>query len=175
MLKRIVKCQPKRRGTRFSLLKPSKFALAKTWVATPISSISYNYRFYCDSKVTEDSQSPSSVFDALKDAKIDTNLNLTDAAVVRISKIKGNLRVMVESGGCNGYQTIISIDDKPPKDYDKVIPVTETANIIVDDISLGLIKGATIDYIEEMFSSRFVVKDNPNATSSCGCDISFSA
>jgi len=48
-----------------------------------------------------------------------------------------------------------------------------SSGVVIDSISLGLINGSTIDYVEEMMSSSFRVKDNPNSKQSCGCGSSF--
>jgi len=45
--------------------------------------------------------------------------------------------------------------------------------VVVDQVSLPFLTGATIDFTEELIGARFVI-DNPNATSSCGCGTSFS-
>ena len=46
---------------------------------------------------------------------------------------------------------------------------------LVDDVSLAFVRGATVDYVEEMIRSSFVIGDNPNAESGCGCGVSFAA
>ena len=47
--------------------------------------------------------------------------------------------------------------------------------MVVDDISYEFVKGATVDYVEEMIKSSFAIADNPNAESGCGCGTSFVA
>ena len=49
----------------------------------------------------------------------------------------------------------------------------QDSKVVIDSVSLGLINGSTIDYVEEMMSSSFRVKDNPNSKQSCGCGSSF--
>jgi iron-sulfur cluster assembly accessory protein len=49
------------------------------------------------------------------------------------------------------------------------------ARLVVDEISYGFVKGATIDYVEEMIKSSFEVVKNPQADASCGCGASFNA
>ena len=52
---------------------------------------------------------------------------------------------------------------------------TPYAKVVVDDISYEFVKGATVDYVEEMIKSSFAIADNPNAESGCGCGTSFVA
>ena len=49
----------------------------------------------------------------------------------------------------------------------------QDSKVVIDSVSLGLINGSTIDYVEEMMSSSFRVKDNPNSKQYCGCGSSF--
>lgn len=80
------------------------------------------------------------------------------------------LRVAVEGGGCSGFQYEISLDE--PTEDDLVIE-GKGQKVIVDSVSLPFLENATIDFADELIGARFVV-DNPNATSSCGCGVSFS-
>lgn len=47
------------------------------------------------------------------------------------------------------------------------------AEVVVDTASMELLKGATLDYIDEMIGSQFAIVNNPNADASCGCGTSF--
>jgi iron-sulfur cluster insertion protein len=47
------------------------------------------------------------------------------------------------------------------------------ATVLIDEVSLDLLGGARIDYVEDMIGSSFSIK-NPQAKSSCGCGNSFS-
>ena len=80
------------------------------------------------------------------------------------------LRVAVEGGGCSGFQYQIKLDEVAAGDL-----VLEGAGgtVLIDEVSLPLLAGAVIDFTEELIGARFVVQ-NPNATSSCGCGVSFS-
>lgn len=51
----------------------------------------------------------------------------------------------------------------------------EGARVAVDPVSLGFLRGATVDYSEELIRAAFLVKDNPNTEASCGCGSSFAA
>lgn len=80
------------------------------------------------------------------------------------------LRVAVEGGGCSGFQYDISLDD--PAEGDTVF-ADGGEQVVIDEVSMPFLAGATIDFTEELIGARFVI-DNPNATSSCGCGVSFS-
>ena len=76
-------------------------------------------------------------------------------------------RISVQGGGCSGFKYNFSLDKKIEKD-DVVFNKT-----IIDNSSLEIINGSVVDYQKEMIGSSFVIK-NPQATSSCGCGLSFS-
>lgn len=103
---------------------------------------------------------------------------ITDSAVARILYLgekegaKKRFRIGVGGGGCSGFQYDFSLDDKPIAASDIVI-AKNGAEVVIDDISFGLVKGATLDYTEDLAHAGFEIK-NPNATASCGCGNSFS-
>jgi len=80
------------------------------------------------------------------------------------------LRVAVEGGGCSGFQYEIKLDQPAPDD---LVLEGEGERVVVDSVSLPFLAGAVIDFSEELIGARFVI-ENPNASSSCGCGISFS-
>ena len=80
------------------------------------------------------------------------------------------LRVAVEGGGCSGFQYEIDLDD--PKEDDLVLEGSGE-KVVVDSVSLPFLTDAVIDFSEELIGARFVI-ENPNASSSCGCGVSFS-
>ncbi|KAK8994588.1 hypothetical protein V6N11_045668 [Hibiscus sabdariffa] len=81
------------------------------------------------------------------------------------------LRLSVETGGCSGFQYVFDLDDKTNPD-DRVF-VREGVKLVVDDISYDFVKGATVDYVEELIRSAFVVTTNPSAVGGCSCKSSF--
>lgn len=101
---------------------------------------------------------------------------VTDRAFARLAEIAeatGDtkaLRVAVEGGGCSGFQYDIRLDDPAEDD---VIFEKDGMKVLVDSVSLPFLSNAVIDFSEELIGARFVV-ENPNASSSCGCGISFS-
>jgi len=76
-------------------------------------------------------------------------------------------RISVQGGGCSGFKYNFSFDDKIESD-DIVFSKT-----IIDKNSLEIINGSVVNYKKEMIGSSFTI-ENPKATSSCGCGLSFS-
>ena len=76
-------------------------------------------------------------------------------------------RISVEGGGCSGFKYNFSFDKKIEID-DILFDLT-----IIDKNSLEIINGSVVNYKKEMIGSSFVI-ENPKATSSCGCGLSFS-
>ena len=81
------------------------------------------------------------------------------------------LRVAVEGGGCSGFQYQLDLVHAAEADDLKI--ERDGASALVDPVSLDLLKGSVIDYVDELAAAQFVVR-NPNAKSSCGCGVSFS-
>jgi len=82
------------------------------------------------------------------------------------------LRITVESGGCHGFQYLMSLSDKFDAE-DDIIFDESGAKVVMDEPSLELLKGSKVDYTMELIGSQFKIVDNPLATSSCGCGTSF--
>ena len=105
-------------------------------------------------------------------------LTLTASAAKRIAFLReqeqvgsANLRIAVSGGGCSGFQYGLSFDDQTNPD-DRVFERDGVA-IVVDDVSLELLNGAEVDFVEDLMGAAFRI-NNPNAASSCGCGNSFS-
>jgi iron-sulfur cluster insertion protein len=81
-------------------------------------------------------------------------------------------RVAVTGGGCSGFQYNFSFDDT--RQDDDLVFGRDGVTVLVDAVSLDLLKGAEIDYVEDLVGASFQVR-NPNATASCGCGNSFAA
>ncbi|KAG0242993.1 [4Fe-4S] proteins maturation [Mortierella sp. GBA43] len=103
---------------------------------------------------------------------------ITDNAVKQLKHIAArdksplqSLRITVDSGGCHGYQYLMDLTETVNED--DVIFEKDGARVIVDTITLPMISGSKIDYIEELIGSAFKVTNNPHAAHSCGCDTSF--
>ena len=104
---------------------------------------------------------------------MEKKLEFTDSAKNQIEKItkseeKKYFRIAVQGGGCSGYKYNFSFEDNLEKDdilFDRAI---------IDKASLEKISGSTVDFKKEMIGESFTI-NNPKATSSCGCGLSFSA
>ena len=106
-----------------------------------------------------------------------TDVTLSESAAQRIRAIgeaEGRpvmLRVAVEGGGCSGFQYQFDLVDAAQDDDLKV--ERDGAAALVDVVSLALLKGSEIDFVDELAGAEFRIR-NPNAKSSCGCGVSFS-
>jgi iron-sulfur cluster insertion protein len=103
---------------------------------------------------------------------------VTDSAARRITALKAQeeatdafLRIAVSGGGCSGFQYGLSLDDQ--KNPDDFVFERGGVAVVVDDVSLDLLNGAEIDFVEDLMGASFQIK-NPNAASSRGCGNSFS-
>jgi len=105
------------------------------------------------------------------------SVDLTEAAARRVATIAAKqgrpalLRLSVEGGGCSGFQYKFALAEAP--EADDSIAVRDGVSLVVDPVSLDLIAGAEVDYVESLGGAAFRVT-NPNAASGCGCGSSFS-
>jgi iron-sulfur cluster assembly accessory protein len=81
------------------------------------------------------------------------------------------LRIAVTGGGCSGFQYNFAIDDA--RADDDLVVERDGATVLIDPMSLDFLKGAEIDFVDDLIGQSFKI-NNPNATSSCGCGTSFS-
>lgn len=81
------------------------------------------------------------------------------------------LRVSVEGGGCSGFRYEFAVE-KIRQDEDLAVE-RDGVTVVVDPVSLEYMKGAEIDFVDELIGASFQIK-NPNAASGCGCGTSFS-
>ena len=114
-------------------------------------------------------------------------IHVTDAAAHKVHQLVVeeensalNLRAFITGGGCSGFQYGFTFDEEV-NDDDTVVEkkvVTDDGDIsmclVVDALSLQYLKGAEIDYRENIEGAQFVIR-NPNAKTTCGCGSSFSA
>ena len=102
---------------------------------------------------------------------------LSSSAAARVAAIAARqarpaiLRLSVEGGGCSGFQYRFGLADAP--DSDDIVAQTDGVRLVVDPVSLDLVAGAVVDYVESLGGAAFRVQ-NPQAASGCGCGASFS-
>lgn len=103
-------------------------------------------------------------------------MTLSPAAAARIAVIAAKqgkpaiLRLAVEGGGCSGFQYKFGLADTAAGD--DLAVETDGVTLVVDPISLDLVAGSVVDYVESLGGAAFRV-ENPNAASGCGCGSSF--
>nr|VZH89269.1 unnamed protein product [Spirometra erinaceieuropaei] len=103
-----------------------------------------------------------------------SKVTLSESCVKRLNEMgenEGLLRVMVDSGGCSGFQYKFLIEKNITED-DHVI-TQSGVRVVIDDQSYSLIDGSTLDYEEELIRSGFRVTKNPQAERGCSCGSSF--
>ncbi len=105
------------------------------------------------------------------------NISLSASAAKQINIIMSKqgvtkfLRVAVEGGGCSGFQYKFDFADMP--NADDIVLAKDGARVVIDDVSVGFLEGAEIDYAHALIGSAFKIH-NPNAVAGCGCGTSFS-
>ena len=103
-------------------------------------------------------------------------LTLSPAAAARVGVIAEKqgkpaiLRLSVEGGGCSGFQYKFDMADAP--EADDSVSETDGVKLVVDPVSLDLVAGSTVDFVESLGGAAFKV-ENPNAAAGCGCGSSF--
>ena len=104
-------------------------------------------------------------------------VDLTESAARRVAAIAAKqgkpamLRLSVEGGGCSGFQYKFALAENAEEDDS--VAERDGVSLVVDSVSLDLIAGAEVDYVESLGGAAFRVT-NPNAASGCGCGSSFS-
>jgi iron-sulfur cluster assembly accessory protein len=102
---------------------------------------------------------------------------LTQNAAKRVAWIAARqakpaiLRLAVDGGGCAGFTYKFELADAA--EGDDMIAETDGVKLVVDPVSLDLVKGSAVDFVEDLGGAAFKVT-NPNAQSGCGCGSSFS-
>lgn len=101
---------------------------------------------------------------------------LTASAAQRVALIAQKqgkpavLRLSVEGGGCSGFQYRFDLADGP--EAGDLVSATDGVQLVVDPVSLDLVAGSMVDFVESLGGAAFRV-DNPNAAAGCGCGSSF--
>ena len=108
--------------------------------------------------------------------QIAASLTLSPSAAARVAAIAAKqgkppiLRLAVDGGGCSGFQYRFGMADSP--ETDDLVTETDGVRLVVDPVSLDLVAGCVVDYVESLGGAAFKV-ENPNATAGCGCGSSF--
>ena len=104
-------------------------------------------------------------------------LSITESAANRVAELiasDGNdstmLRITVSAGGCSGFSYGFDLDDKKT-DEDQIFE-GHGVKVIIDDMSLDILGDSEVDFVDDLIGSAFKL-NIPNATSSCGCGVSF--
>ncbi|KAL6133644.1 hypothetical protein ACLB2K_065878 [Fragaria x ananassa] len=120
----------------------------------------------------------SSALEEAPSSSSSTNLDgvhMTDTCIQKMKQLKVSeaqekmLRLRVETGGCSGFQYVFDLVDDKTNPDDRVFE----KELVVDNISYDFLKGATVDYVEELIRSAFQVTENPSAVQGCSCKSSF--
>lgn len=104
-------------------------------------------------------------------------IQLTQSAATRVAFIAEKqgkpaiLRLSIEGGGCSGFQYRFGLADLI--EADDIVAECEGVKLVIDPVSLDLVDGAEVDYVESLGGAAFKV-NNPMAASGCGCGSSFS-
>ncbi|KAH9625975.1 hypothetical protein KSS87_022375 [Heliosperma pusillum] len=133
-----------------------------------VSRIQHNHRVLASSSYAYSSAPPEASSDAI---------HLTDNCIRRMKELQASenadkmLRLSVEAGGCSGFQYAFALDNKR-NDDDRIFE-KDGVKLVVDKISFDFVKGANVDYVEELIRSAFQVSENPSAVGGCSCKSSF--
>lgn len=107
-----------------------------------------------------------------------SDIALSPAAAARVRWIaqrKGEgvepaLRLSVDGGGCSGFTYRFELAEGI--DADDIVTETDGVKLVVDAVSIDLVRGCIVDFVDSLGGSSFKV-ENPNAASGCGCGSSF--
>ena len=105
-----------------------------------------------------------------------SSITLSPSAAARVAAIAAKqakpaiLRLSVEGGGCSGFQYRFGLADAAEED--DVVSQTDGVSLVVDPVSIDLVDGCVVDYVESLGGAAFRV-ENPQATAGCGCGSSF--
>ena len=107
----------------------------------------------------------------------EADISLTESAARRVASIAARqskpaiLRLAVDGGGCAGFTYKFELAEAT--EADDAVVETDGVKLVVDPMSLDLVRGSAVDFVEDLGGASFRVT-NPNAASGCGCGSSFS-
>ena len=119
--------------------------------------------------------------------KNEFSLILADSALMRVKFLQHKdsekfavLKILVEGGGCSGYSYSFNVISEAQMAQDQaeledvLMFEKDGVRVLSDEMTLEMINGSTIEYVEEMIRSAFEVTVNPMADNGCSCGVSFS-
>jgi len=126
-------------------------------------------RLYSSSRITTNA----------KPADINETVIVTKSCANRIKQLQNSakndqlfLRLLVEGGGCSGFKYVFKMESNNINDDDKIF-IRDDSKVVIDEGSYELVKGATVDFQQELIRSAFAIVNNPQSESACGCGSSF--
>lgn len=115
----------------------------------------------------------------MSNSTADNQIHLTDRFIAHLQKLLAKednpdqlFRVAIKGGGCAGFE-YEPFRFELEQGEDDTLFGRDGVYVVIDNVSLSMLNGATLDFIEDLGGSRIHI-DNPNATSGCGCGTSFS-
>ncbi len=104
------------------------------------------------------------------------SFTISAKAAQQLSKVLADepgaaLRISVQGGGCSGFSYKFDLDAK--RADDDFVASRDGVTVVVDPVSLEMMKGSELDFVDDLMGRAFKVK-NPNAVAACGCGVSFS-
>ncbi len=100
----------------------------------------------------------------------DSAIEAVKTAISKADDVQAGLRIQVEAGGCAGYKYLMGLVREPNED-DAIVRFSDVA-VFIDEASLPLLAGTTVDFVVALEGSGFTF-ENPNAENSCSCGKSF--
>lgn len=111
------------------------------------------------------------ILGAMSDIALSTSAAARVAAIAKRQDKPAILRLSVDGGGCAGFQYRFGLAEGV--ETDDAVAVADGVTLVVDPVSLDLVRGSVVDFVESLGGASFQVT-NPNAQSGCGCGTSFS-
>jgi iron-sulfur cluster assembly accessory protein len=112
----------------------------------------------------------------MNETAVESPVELTESAARRVAEILKSepvgsfLRVGVDGGGCSGFTYTYNLTTE--QSDDDLVVERDGAKVVIDPVSLDILRGSKIDFIDDLMGRMFKI-DNPAATASCGCGASF--
>ena len=119
--------------------------------------------------------------------KNEFSLILADSTLMRVKFLQHKdsekfavLKILVEGGGCSGFSYSFDVISEAQLAQDQasmedvLIFERDGVRVLSDELTLEMINGSTVEYVEEMIRSAFEITVNPMADNGCSCGVSFS-